>query len=235
MTAAPVPVETTAADTAELPPLVVLVPGGGWESADPAGLIPLVEALRASGVRAEAITYRAAGDDAYFPTPAEDIACAVAELAAAVPGAEVVLVGHSSGAHLAALVALRPDTFGSDCAAPMVAPMWFVGLAGPYDVGRAQGPAAPLFGAEPPDAAGWAEANPMEFVDRRPGLPVLLIHGAADATVPLFFTEQFAAALADAGHPVAEVYPDGVDHHAVYSAEVAAPIIIDWLGIAPGS
>ena len=193
-----------------------------------------IEALRTSGVRAEAITYRAAEDDAYFPTPAEDIACAVAELAAAHPGAEVVLVGHSSGAHLAALVALRPDIFGSECAAPMVAPMRFVGLAGPYDIGRARGPAAPLFGAEAADSNGWAEANPMEHVDRRPELEMLLIHGATDATVPTFFTEQFGSALADAGHPVTEVYPDGVDHHAVYSAEVAAPIIVDWLGLASG-
>ena len=190
-------------------PLVVLVPGGGWVDADPTGLVPLAETLAEAGAVVAPITYRTASDGAYFPLPAEDIACAIvasAESAAATgyPPEEVVAVGHSAGAHLAALVALRGDDFATDCRRPAWAPDRMVGLAGPYDVGRAAGPAEALFGpeAEPTD---WAAGNPMEYADRRPEVDALLVHGTADGTVPAFFTEQFAEALVAGGHDVETV------------------------------
>ena len=55
-------------------------------------------------------------------------------------------------------------------------------------------------------------------------------HGTADTTVPMFFTDRFAASLVEGGHDVVVITPDGVDHHAVYAAEVAAPLILSWLG-----
>ena len=41
-------------------PVVVLVPGGGWLTADPNGLRPLAARLAARGVPTVTITYRAA-------------------------------------------------------------------------------------------------------------------------------------------------------------------------------
>ncbi len=96
------------------------------------------------------------------------------------------------------------------------------------------GPGGTLFGPNPPNPSGWAEANPMEYTAEHPAMPVLLVHGAADETVPGFFTEQFAAALAAGGHQVTEFYPEGVDHHAVYSAEVTGPLILEWLDVSSG-
>ncbi|WP_291383455.1 hypothetical protein [Demequina sp.] len=52
---------------------------------------------------------------------------------------EVIVVGHSAGAQLAAVVALTPGSFTSGCADPPVATDRFVGLAGPYDVTQVGG------------------------------------------------------------------------------------------------
>lgn len=215
-------------------PLIVLVPGGGWVSADPAGLVPLAEELSDSGAVVATITYRTATDGAYFPTPAEDVACAISRAVATVREAghelgEVVVVGHSAGAQLGALVALRPTDFSTRCSNPTVTPNRFIGLAGPYDVVQARNVATDLFGPDNPDVADWSDGNPVDHASRQPGLSVLLIHGMADRTVPIQFTQSFATALADGGHRVDTVYPDTADHHTVYAADVAAPLITDWL------
>jgi len=218
------------------PSLVVLVPGGGWVSADPTGLVPLAESLADVGAIVATITYRTASDGVYFPEPAEDIACAVAAAAAAAsasgtePG-EIVVVGHSAGAQLGALFALRPAELSMRCADPAAPPDRFVGLAGPYDVAHIGPFASDLFGPANTDPADWTDANPVDHAAQRPDLDVLLIHGRADRAVPIHLTEAFAAALVDGSHRVEAQYPVGVDHHTVYSAEVAAPLIVTWLGL----
>lgn len=218
------------------PPLVILVPGGGWVSADPTGLVPLAEALADAGAIAATITHRTATDDAYFPVPAQDIACAVAHVVAVARSSghepdEVIVFGHSSGAQLGALVALQPLKFSSECDYPAVTPDRFIGLAGPYDVVQAQRFAGDLFGPDNTNVDHWTTGNPIDQADERPELEVLLIHGTGDRTVPVQFTETFAAALIDGNHTVDTVYPDGIDHHAVYSAEIATPLITAWLNL----
>lgn len=220
-------------------PVIVLVPGGSWASADPGGLVPLADDLAGRGAAVVMITYRTAADEAYFPIPAQDVACGVAHAASTVAAAgletsDVVVVGHSSGAQLAALVALDPEGFADPgCPHGSVAPDALVGLAGPYDVTQFSGVAANLFGPDRPDPQTWDDGNPLTLADQRPDLPVLLVHGAADDLVPMSFTEDFAAALRAGDHDVTTEYPEGVTHETVYSAEVAAPIIGEWLGLAP--
>lgn len=217
-------------------PLIVLVPGGGWETADPAGMVPLAEALAHRGAIVATTTYGAAKDHVLFPVQAEDVACAVAEaaeqsrMAGHDPG-EVVVVGHSAGAHLGAIVSLEPDRFLDGCDHPPVRPDRFIGLAGPYDIVRAGSAAHALFGTPRPDSQLLSAANPLDSVASRPEVAVLLVHGRSDSTVPVLFTESFAAALLAAGHAVTTVYPEGVDHHTIYSSDVADPLIAAWLGL----
>ncbi len=218
-------------------PLVVLVPGGGWVSADPTGLTGLATWLSERGAAVVTITYRTASDGAYFPVPVQDIACGLADAAAQVHRAgidigEVVLVGHSAGAQLAAVVALDPDILPDTCAGPVVVPDRFVGLAGPYDVTRIDGAADSLFGPADDGAADRSGADPVALATARAELAVLLVHGTADTIVPVELTQQLAAALVDSGHEVTTRYLDGVDHLSVYSADVAGPVIADWLGLA---
>ena len=217
-------------------PLVVLVPGGGWTSADPTGLTGLATWLAQRGAAVVTVTYRTSSDGAYFPVPAQDVACDVADAVArtrraAVDVGEVTIVGHSAGAQLAAVVALTPGAFGTGCADPAVVPDRLVGLAGPYDVAKLGGMTSALFGPGRPDATRLAAANPVALAADRPQLPVLLIHGTADTTVPTSSTEQLAAALTAGGHQVVTEYPRGVGHQSVYSAGVAGPLIADWLGL----
>lgn len=214
--------------------LIVLVPGGGWINADPSGLVPLAHALADAGHVAVTTTYRASSDDAHFPVPAADVACAIASAgemsrAAGFPPREVIVVGHSAGAHLAALVALQPEEFSADCTSPPLPPDRLIGLAGPYDVASASGAAIELFGPDDPDPTNWDRGNPLAHVDQRPELEVLLAHGTADDVVPVGFTEAFADALRTAGHDVEEVYIDDADHHSIYSADTATPVVLEWL------
>jgi acetyl esterase/lipase len=170
-----------------------------------------------------------------FPRPVEDVVCA-ADFAAARAAAEgfevgpVVLVGHSAGAHLAALAALEPGRFRDGCPHPAAEPDGLVGLAGPYDVSLSPDIAEPLFGAEPADEPDrWIEGNPVTWVGSRPAMPAYLVHGEEDRTVPISLTESFAAELRDAGHPVEVSLMRGVDHGSIYSAEVIAEPLAAWI------
>lgn len=214
---------------------VVLVPGGGWSSADPAGLAPLAESLAPSGYAAVTITYRTAADGARFPRPVEDVACAVSWAASHISGQgsgalPVVILGHSAGAQLAALAALDPTTFVGNCPSTPVSPAGLVGLAGPYDIEAFGGPAEPLFGLPlERDPSAWAKGNPIRLAANVPELPVLLIHGGADDLVPVAFTEAFTDALRAGGHQVTLKVIDGVGHQGIYLAAVSASTIRHWL------
>ncbi len=216
-------------------PMVVMVPGGGWVSADPSGYGGLADALADAGIVAVPVTIRAAQDGVTYPVPVEDVLCALADGAATAREAGVeptvlVLFGHSSGAHLSSLATLAPDTVAPECEDPLVEADALVGLAGPYDIREFTGMAEALLGVPPsqdPDA--WAQANPVLLADRRPEVPVLLLHGDADGVVPVEATRAFASALEAGGHDTTVDVLPGADHASVYSAEVAGPLVTDWV------
>jgi acetyl esterase/lipase len=216
-------------------PLVVLVPGGGWQTADPSGLAGLAAALANAGIAAAPTHIRAAEDGVRYPVPVQDVLCAVAAATAQVRARgfvpdPVAVLGHSSGAHLAALAVLAPGDHPPRCTAPLVTPDALVGLSGPYDISRLPDVASALMGSAPgKDPAAWTQANPVERAGLRPGIPVLLLHGSDDATVPVAFTLQFARALDEAGHPTTVQVVPGTDHDSVYRADVAGPRVARWL------
>ncbi|CAI9413940.1 alpha/beta hydrolase family protein [Nocardioides sp. T2.26MG-1] len=216
-------------------PVVVLVPGGSWTTSDPTGLAALADHLADQGIVAAPTHIRAAEDDVVYPTPVEDVLCAVA---AAVAEAEsrgftpttVAVLGHSSGAHLAALAVLAFDDYTPDCEAPVVEPDALIGLSGPYDISRRPDLASALLGCEPDDdPATWEAANPVQRAGLRPEVPVLLMHGEDDDVVPVDFTTQLADALEAAGHPTTVELVPGADHLEIFAADVAGDPIVAWL------
>lgn len=216
--------------------LIVLVPGGAWLNADPAGLFPLATALAEAGAVVVTISYRAADEGAFYPVPAQDVACGIsyamaAATEAAVRPTRVVAAGHSSGAQLAALTALRPDGLEAGCPYVHTSPNSLIGLAGPYDVVSARPVAINLFGPDLPDPDDWGDGNPLNHASERPSIDALLVHGLSDSDVPVWFTERFADALIDGGHVVEAAYLEDVDHFSIFSPQVAAPIIVRWLGL----
>jgi acetyl esterase/lipase len=142
----------------------------------------------------------------------------------------IAVLGHSSGAHLAALAVLAYDDYPSSCEAPPVEPDALIGLSGPYDISRMPDIAAPLFGtaiSEDPDT--WASANPVARAALRPDVPVVLLHGEDDTNVPVDFTTDFGDALEAAGHPTTVTVVPGVDHFGIFRPEVAGDPVAEWL------
>ena len=220
-------------------PLVVLVPGGGWQTADPAGLAGLAAGLAQDGIAAAPTHLRAAQDGVTYPVPVDDVLCAVAAATAEVrrqgraPG-PVAVLGHSSGAHLAALAVLAVDDFTPECDTPLVRPDALIGLSGPYDIARVPDLASALLGSEPDEDPGaWSSANPVQRADLRPGVPVLLLHGDSDTMVPPSSTTEFAEALKRAGHPTTVEMVPGADHQSIYRADVAGDPVATWLHRLP--
>jgi acetyl esterase/lipase len=221
-------------------PVVVLVPGGAWRRAYRKGMTPLARSLAASGVVAVNVSYRASSQGGRFPQMVADVVCAVdyavdrARRAGIAPG-HVVVLGHSAGAHLAALAALAPDRFRAGCPYPHARADRLVGLAGAYDVAELPGLAIALFGAPPAKApARWREGNPLTWVaakdtGRRPDLRVMLVHSTDDTVVPAALTTEFAAALRNAGIPVEVDLRDGLGHGAVHDVDVVVPPLLAWL------
>lgn len=216
-------------------PLVVMVPGGGWLSADPSGYTGLATGLADAGIVAAPTRIRAAQDGVVYPVPVEDVLCAVA---GAVAEAEergfepdpVAVLGHSSGAHLAALATLAFDDHQPECSAPLVEPDALIGLAGPYDISRITQFSTELFGVGPDeDPESWAEANPVLRAELRPDVPVLLLHGDADVVVATSFATEFAEALEAGGHDTTlEVFPEA-DHMSIFADYVVGEPIAEWL------
>jgi len=223
-------------------PTVVLIPGGGWRSSDRRGLAGLAESLAGSGLVVVNATYRAANAGVRFPVPVSDIVCAIdfsadrARAAGFLPGPLIVL-GHSSGAHLAALAALNGAHFRNSCPYPPAEPDGLIGLAGPYDISEIPSIAEPLFGATPAaEPEAWHDGNPLNLVGQRTGsapLAVLLAHGASDQTVPVSFSASFALALQRAGHPVDLTILPGVGHSDIYRPAVIADRALSWIRSLP--
>lgn len=218
-------------------PVVVIIPGGGWQSADPTGFEPLAAALAERGVVAMPVVIRAAENGVTYPTPVEDVLCALADGAATATSAGIrptrlVLLGHSSGAHLSSLATLAPTSVAPRCEDPVVAPDALIGLAGPFDIRDFSDAAARLF-ATGADDATWEAANPLLLADRRPEVPVLLLHGDADELVPAQFSTDFASALREGGHPTTLSILADVDHGEVYSPRAAAAPVSEWLADLP--
>lgn len=214
--------------------LLVMVPGGGWQTADPTGLDGLARVLADSGIFTATVEVRAGQDEVLYPVPVEDVLCAIAFVVTTArsegiePG-PVIVLGHSTGSHLAALAALATSDYSPACPDPVVVPDALIGMAGTYDVGIVPGIARRLFGVSPEaDPALWESGNPVLRAGLRPEVPVLLIHGDADDLVPTSFTTEFADALAKGGHVVTVEIVAGADHHEIYSAEASGALIADW-------
>jgi acetyl esterase/lipase len=143
----------------------------------------------------------------------------------------VAVIGHSAGAHLAALVALDPGVYGEGCplGEPFI-PDRLVGLAGPYDVSRLGPLMLPFFGVGPgDDPEAWAAGNPLLHGANNPGLSSLLMHGEDDALVDLRFATDFADALSEAGSEVLVEVVEGARHNDMDDPAFVGPLIVTWL------
>lgn len=209
-------------------PLVVFLYGGGWRSGAKENYRFVGQALASRGYRVAIPDYRVY-PDVVFPGFVEDAARAVAFMAQGGLGERrpIVLVGHSAGAQIAALLTF--DRRYLDAAgAPLCATIaGFAGLAGPYDF-------LPLteerYRQVFPEATR-PQSQPIAFVDGK-APPALLLVGAADTTVDPGNTARLAARIAAEGGAVKTVTYKGIGHIGLVGALARllrgrAPVLAD--------
>ena len=93
-------------------PILMFVHGGGWSRGERAMVSELPAYAQRHGLTLASTSYRLA-PAVTARESALDVAAAVADLKRRLPGRPVWLLGHSAGAHLAALVGIDPDYLGA--------------------------------------------------------------------------------------------------------------------------
>jgi len=174
-----------------------------------------------------------------WPRFAEDVLAALqharrdAEALMGAPLDDVVLMGHSSGAHTVAVMAADAERWHPE-GGPRIAGL--VALSGPYDLPLDNPEVAPVF-AQVTDRR--TVLPPVLASARHP--PTLLLHGSDDERVLPKHTERYAGALRTAGADVDVAWLDGAGHASVIAA-FAAPLDLlndaaertnEWLDALP--
>jgi acetyl esterase/lipase len=137
----------------------------------------------------------------------------------------IIVMGHSAGANMAALLTLDPSYLATSNAAlaaadqPLPPPAGLIGLAGPYAFHPL---ATASVKAVFQDLKDQDKARPIAFA-KYPAPSTLLVHGTGDETVKLSNTRDFAAALVANQHKVqVEELPD-IGHMGLVTA-IAKPL-----------
>jgi len=192
-------------------PIAMFIYGGSWRRGDRATYGFVGAALAARGITTVIADYRLY-PEVKFPAFVEDAARAYAWVSAHLASGSgkrrpIVLIGHSAGAHTAAMLALDERYLAA--AGVVERPAGLIGLAGPY----AFDPTTFLITAAifAPAAGRADDARPVAFV-RRGAPPTLLMHGLLDATVQPYNSRELAGALEAAGNDVRKIEYAGIGH-----------------------
>ncbi|MGP1352672.1 MAG: alpha/beta hydrolase [Parasphingopyxis sp.] len=199
-------------DTAR--PVIVFIHGGGWRAGDKAGYEFAGRAFASLGFVTVVPNYRLS-PEAHFPDFVEDGAAAIRWVRENIAerGGDpdrIVMVGHSAGAHIAALLAMDESWLGGD----REAIAGWVGLAGPYDFLPLDTPSTRGAFSRAPDLAA---TQPINFAGEGDP-PALLLHGALDTVVRPRHSSGLAARLEAAGVPVRHIVYDGIGHIRIMTA-----------------
>ena len=209
------------------PPLMVFFYGGAWNSGRRDDYLWAGQALASKGFVIAIPDHRLAPAHPY-PAFVEDGAAAVAKACAravALGGdpERLVLAGHSSGAYIAAMLALEPRWLRAAGVDPGRVRA-FAGLSGPYDFYPFDVKASIEAFGKAPDPRMTQPVN----LDLSAAPPALLVHGGKDRTVRPRNSESLAAALTAAGREVElKLYPE-LDHK-----DVALALSRPFRGKAP--
>ncbi|HVA63979.1 MAG TPA: alpha/beta hydrolase [Terriglobales bacterium] len=159
------------------PRLFVFIHGGGWRGGDKSHYHALGELLAGFGYAVALPNHRLAPEHPY-PAAIEDVAAAIACVLRYAPESGIrtegmYLGGHSSGAHLAALLAVHPRYRPEGEVAGVIC------ISGVYELSAyaaAEDYLGPVFGDDP---GVWADASPLRHL--HPGVPpFFLAHAEFD-------------------------------------------------------
>jgi acetyl esterase/lipase len=237
---------------------VIFISGSGWQASTEYGAAPLKDQqvgqwgapLLAVGYTVFALNHRAA-PQFHYPAAIEDVQRAIRFVRFhskdyGIDPAHLGGVGGSSGGHLIGLAAMLasvgdpsdPDPVNRESAA-LQAVVLRAPLLDLRTIDTVEGIAyVTSFMEAPPSQASaaraYAEASPVTHVsDRSP--PTLLIHGDADALVPLRQSTAMEALLGKSGVPVRLVVVRGGAHGADFGLPTPSEppgyygAMVDWL------
>ena len=209
-------------------PVVVFFYGGSWNSGSRSDYSFVGEALASRGIVVVLADYRLYPQVRY-PLFLDDSASAVAWAHAHIgefsgDPKRLFVMGHSSGAYNAAMLALEPKLLGAQGMSPKDLSGW-IGLAGPYDFLPIENPQVrPVFfwPNSPP------QSQPINLVQRG-SPPALLMAATEDKLVdPTRNTAGLASKLRAAGVPVQDRYYSRTGH-----ATLVATLSRPMRGLAP--
>ena len=212
-------------------PVVVFFYGGSWQGGS-RDLYPFVGAsLAAHGILTVVPDY-SIFPPARFPTFVEDAARAVrfARKSAAQWGGDpsrLVLMGHSAGAYIAAMLSFDPQWLGQVGLNAQTDLAGFIGLAGPYDFLPIQSRTLRTIFS----GANRTETQPISFVTGKEA-PALLITARRDRLVSPGNSRRMAAQIHAHGGVAEERTYGGVGHLTLIGAfapglRVLAPVLRD--------
>lgn len=190
---------------------VVFFYGGGWRSGEKADYRFIAESLTRRGITVIIPDYRVY-PEVMFPGFVEDGARATTWVAGnaetyGIDPSRIFLMGHSAGAHIAALLALDERFLARAGGVPKPI-AGVIGIAGPYDfLPFTSQRVREIFAAEPDQAL----TQPITFA-RRDASPMLLVHGTEDRTVYPRNSERLAERLTALGASVRLVRYVGQGH-----------------------
>jgi acetyl esterase/lipase len=202
-------------------PVIVFFYGGNWQYGHKEMYRFVAAALAARGYVTIVPDYRVYPD--VFPAFLEDGALAVAwarQNAARFGGnpGTLVLMGHSAGAHIAAMLTLDGQwlrAVGLDSRKDIAG---LIGIAGPYDFLPLRDPTLQTIFA----VGDLTQTQPISFVSGSEP-PALLVTGRTDKTVSPGNTARLAARLRAAGNDVTEIVYPRVGHLSIVGA--LAPVL----------
>jgi acetyl esterase/lipase len=222
-------------------PVVVFLHGGCWRAAyDHAHVAAAAASLADAGYAVWVPEYRRVGEEGGgWPGTFDDVASAVDHvrtLAARYPTLDttrVILAGHSAGGQLALWAASRKAGDARSGSTPPLPVAGVVSLAGITDLATYASPGGcgsavvPLMGGTPAEVPDrYRAVSPIERVSL--GVPVRIVHGAADPTVPLAQSRTFAERVVAAGGRAVVTEVPSAGHFDVVAPQSAAwPAVLD--------
>ncbi len=201
-------------------PVVVVIHGGYWRAKyGKVVMRPVCGDLVRRGIAAWNIEYRrlGRGQGGGWPQTFDDVAAAIDLLPEVSRGrldlGSVSVFGHSAGGQLALWAAARRDG--------RVPISRVVAAAAVCDMRSAGSVTRELLGGSPEEVPErWAAVDPMALVPL--GVPIRLVHGAEDATVPVKRSRRFLEAARAAGDDVELIEPASGGHRVHVDPRTAA-------------
>ena len=196
-------------------PCIIFIHGGGWTEGDKA---PVPFDPAATNCLVASLNYRMF-PSYRFPAMIEDVKCAIRFLRAHAAAynldpQRIALIGHSAGGHLAALAGLVDETAGWDVGAYLEQSsrvQAVVEVSGPTDLSSPLPAWVMDLTSKIFDPDKIANASPTTHA-RPDAPPFLIVHGDADASVPVEQAHLLYNALSSAGACVEKIILHNTGH-----------------------